>query len=97
MMNNRESKPTQQFINCINSKDHDIGCECVICRSCRDEILIFYKNKQKKRYASKSFDDTIIRSKPILIPTAKNKEKNDLANSLPNIYYTLNKKITIIT
>jgi len=88
--NNIESQQTQKFINCINSKNHDIGCECMICRSCRDDILLFYKNKRKKRYHSKSFDDTLIRSKPIPIPNSNNKENkissNIIFNSLPNIY-----------
>lgn len=91
-----ESYNTISFTNCILSKNHDIGCDCLRCRSCRDDIINFYKEKEKtklkkKSIIYKSLDDNIIRSKQIQIPVKKNNKKETQKtymtfNSLPNMY-----------
>ena len=103
---NMESYKTISFTNCILSKNHDIGCDCLKCRSCRDDIVNFYKEKEKvrikkKSLISKSLDDNIIRSKPIPIINKKSNSNNQnymTFNSLPNMYeknkyYPINKNI----
>ena len=90
-----ESFKTSKFTNCINSRNHDIGCECLTCKSCREDIIDFYKKKNKnynkKRPVSRSFDDTMIRSNPIPINNKENNKKLSSSsymtfNSLPNMY-----------
>lgn len=86
-----ESYKTISFTNCILSRNHDIGCDCLECRSCRDDIINFYKSKEKnkikKRYIiSKSLDDNIIKSKSIKIPNKINKDYHFSSSSLPNMY-----------
>lgn len=93
-----ESYKTFSFTNCVLSRNHDIGCDCLQCRSCRDDILKFYQEKEKTRLKirsirSKSVDYNIIRSKPIPIPIPKSFQKESTYNnnymtfnSLPNMY-----------
>jgi hypothetical protein len=84
-----ESYNTISFTNCLLSRNHDIGCDCSECKLCRDDIIKFYKNKEKTKIKkrsliSKSFDDNNIKSIPI-----KNfkKENNYItSSSLPNMY-----------
>ena len=90
-LNNIDSYQTLTLTNCIESRNHVIGCKCILCKSCREDIIEYYKSKKKKKFKkktiiSKSYD-SYQKSLPISI---NNKEKNKLDymtfNSLPNMY-----------
>jgi len=94
--NNVGSYHTLPITNCINSNNHEINCKCIICQSCRDDVIEYYKNKKKKiikrKILSKSVD-RFERSQPININTHNthnthiNNNQNYMSfNSLPNMY-----------
>lgn len=105
--NHVENKQTLPIIKqCFITRYHDIGCECLNCRKCREEIIDFYKKKkkQKKTVIPKSSMYTVSKPIPIPIPTVKKKIDQDdyylIPNSLPqNLNYktrTINSKECIL-
>ena len=56
---NSESFKTSQFTDCINSRNHDIGCECLVCKSCREDIIEYYR-KNKNSYRRRPFPDHLM-------------------------------------
>ena len=99
---NTDSYKTISFTNCILSKNHDIGCDCLKCKSCRDDIIKFYKEKElgkikKKKLNARSKDDACFKTKSIPIKEDKVIYKEISFNSLPNMYgknyFPINKKI----
>ena len=86
--NNINSNTLPIIEDCLHTRYHDIGCLCINCRNCVDEIKEYYKRKNKKKVI-KSKKNLSIKSNPIPIPKSIDKKYNDnifLAHSLPNKY-----------
>ena len=89
--NNIGSYQTLNITNCMESRNHAVGCQCILCKSCREDIIEYYKNKKKKKIKkkkiiSKSYD-SYEKSLPIIINKKKKKKIDYMTfNSLPNMY-----------
>jgi hypothetical protein len=103
-VNKLTNKETLPIINdCLITRYHDVGCDCINCRHCKEEIIDFYKKKKKKKNKkNKSFQLTshLTKSAPIDIPIKRSKTyyANDymsLPHSLPNHFYNKDRKIII--
>jgi len=82
---NLESQKTQNFTNCIKSRNHDIGCNCITCKACREDLIDFYKRKKKKELITKSFN-SVSNSLPIKKNLLEQNNNYMIFNSLPNMY-----------
>ena len=85
--NNAHSATLPIIEDCLTTRYHDIGCLCINCRNCIDEIKDYYKKKNKKKISN--FKKKYIKSMPIPIKNSIKKNNNDdifLAHSLPTGY-----------
>jgi len=98
--NDKTDQPTYKIINeCIQTRYHDIGCQCVKCKLCSDLIIDHYKKKHQKKIninKSSNIERNINNKKSLPIPIPKQKFKPnriDMYNSLPDMYCSDIKKI----